>query len=50
MPLYRATNLIRGLTLGNVGGPQVFAAVYLCVFGLLSLWLGSRRATTLLGH
>jgi lipooligosaccharide transport system permease protein len=50
LPLYQATNLIRGLTLGNVGVPQVFAAGYLAVFGLLSLWFGSRRLTRLLGH
>ncbi len=50
LPLYQATNLIRGLTLGNVGIPQVFAAVYLAVFGLLSLWFGARRLARLVGH
>jgi lipooligosaccharide transport system permease protein len=50
LPLYQATNLIRGLTLGHVGRSQVFAVVYLCVFGLLSLWFGARRLTRLLGH
>jgi lipooligosaccharide transport system permease protein len=50
LPLYQSTNLIRGLTLGNVGRAQVFAAVYLGVFGLLSLWFGARRLTKLLGH
>jgi lipooligosaccharide transport system permease protein len=50
LPLYQSTNLIRGLTLGSVGRAQVFAVVYLCVFGLLSLWFGARRLTKLLGH
>jgi lipooligosaccharide transport system permease protein len=50
LPLYQSTNLIRGLTLGEVGRAQVFAAGYLLVFGLSSLWFGSRRLRRLLGH
>jgi lipooligosaccharide transport system permease protein len=50
LPLYQSTNLIRGLTLGEVGRAQLFAVVYLAVFGLLSLWLGARRLTRLLAH
>jgi lipooligosaccharide transport system permease protein len=50
LPLYQSTNLIRGLTLGSVGRAQIFAVVYLCIFGLLSLWWGSRRLTKLLEH
>jgi len=50
LPLYQSTNLIRGLTLGNVGRAQVFAVAYLSTFGLLSLWFGARRLTKLLEH
>lgn len=50
LPLYQSTNLIRGLTLGHVGRAQVFAVVYLCIFGLLSLWFGARRLTKLVAH
>jgi lipooligosaccharide transport system permease protein len=50
LPLYQSTNLIRGLTLGHVGRAQLFATVYLCVFGLLSLWFGARRLARLVGH
>jgi len=50
LPLYQSTNLIRGLTLGNVGRAQVFAVAYLSIFGLLSLWFGARRLTKLLEH
>ena len=50
LPLYQSTNLIRGLTLGEVGRAQLVAAVYLAAFGLLCLWLGSRRLTRLLAQ
>jgi lipooligosaccharide transport system permease protein len=50
LPLYQSTNLLRGLTLGQVGAGQLFAAGYLLVFGLASLGFGSRRLKRLLGH
>jgi lipooligosaccharide transport system permease protein len=50
LPLYQSTTLLRGLTLGQVGAGQLFAAGYLLVFGLASLGFGSRRLKRLLGH
>jgi lipooligosaccharide transport system permease protein len=50
LPLYQSTNLLRGLTLGDVGGAQIGATVYLVALGLLSMWFGSRRLSRLLQH
>jgi lipooligosaccharide transport system permease protein len=50
LPLYQSTNLLRGLTLGDVGWPQLGAAVYLLVLGGVTLWVASRRLGGLLLH
>ena len=50
LPLYQATNLIRGLTLGHVGWPQLGACGYLLVLGGGTLWVASRRLGRLLLH
>ncbi len=48
LPLYQSINLLRGLTLGEGGGgPSFSARFYLGLFGLFSVWLGSRRLTRL---
>ncbi|MDX6243791.1 MAG: lipooligosaccharide transport system permease protein [Frankiales bacterium] len=50
LPLYQSTNLLRGLTLGDVGRPQLGAAVYLLVLGCVALWFAARRLGGLLLH
>lgn len=42
-PLYRGVDLIRGLTLGQVGLSQVVDVFYLAAMGLFFVWLASRR-------
>jgi lipooligosaccharide transport system permease protein len=50
LPLYQSTNLLRGLTLGDVGSAQIGAVLYLVALGLLSTWFGARRLSRLLEH
>ncbi len=50
LPLYQATVLVRGLTLGDVGWTQAGACGYLLVLGIVTLWLASRRLGRLLLH
>jgi lipooligosaccharide transport system permease protein len=47
-PLYRGVDLIRALTLGQVGVVQVVDVVYLAVFGLVFILIASRRLGTML--
>ncbi len=42
-PLYRGVDLVRGLTLGIVGISQVIDVIYLSIFGVVFIWLASRR-------
>jgi lipooligosaccharide transport system permease protein len=48
LPLYQSTELLRGLTLGNLGPGMTWAAVYLGVMGFGGLWLANRRLPRLL--
>jgi lipooligosaccharide transport system permease protein len=50
LPLYQSVNLLRGLTLGNVGWPQLGAVLYLLLLGSAALWFASRRLGGLLLH
>jgi lipooligosaccharide transport system permease protein len=50
LPLYQATTLVRGLTLGGVGWSQLGAAVYLALLGGAALVLASRRLGRMLSH
>jgi lipooligosaccharide transport system permease protein len=50
LPLYQAINLLRGLTLGDVGWPQAGAAAYLVLLGAITLPLAWRRLGRLLAH
>jgi len=50
LPLYQATELLRGLTLGGVGAGVVGSAVYLVATGVASLWWAARRFERLLAH
>jgi lipooligosaccharide transport system permease protein len=50
LPLYQATTLVRGLTLGGVGRAQLVAAVYLGLLGAASLVLAARRLGRMLSH
>ena len=47
-PLYRAVDLIRGLTAGGVGWSQALDVAYLLALLALALWLASRRMSNLL--
>ena len=42
-PLYRGVDLVRGLTLGIVGVSQLIDVIYLSVFGVVFIWIASRR-------
>jgi lipooligosaccharide transport system permease protein len=48
LPLYQSTELLRGLTLGNLGPGMAWAAVNLAVMGMGGLWLANRRLPRLL--
>ncbi len=48
LPLYQSTELLRGLTLGNLGPGMAWAAAYLAVMGFGGLWLANRRLPNLL--
>lgn len=48
LPLYQATELVRGLCLGSIGPGLAWAAVYLAVMGFGGLWLAARRLPRLL--
>jgi lipooligosaccharide transport system permease protein len=50
LPLYQATTLVRGLTLGGMGWAQAGAAGYLVVLGGAALWLAARRLGAMLAH
>jgi lipooligosaccharide transport system permease protein len=43
LPLYHAISLIRGLTLGLVGLPQLWDFVYLAAFFTICLWIAMRQ-------
>jgi lipooligosaccharide transport system permease protein len=45
-PLYRGVDLVRGLTVGEVGISQLIDVIYLSLMGIVFLWIASRR----LGH
>jgi lipooligosaccharide transport system permease protein len=48
LPLYQATTLLRGLTLGTVGAAQAVAAAYLLVLAAVTLPIAGRRLQGLL--
>ena len=50
LPLYHATELLRGLMLGQVGPGLTIAAGYLFVLGLVGLLVADRRLSRLLQH
>ena len=50
LPLYQATNLLRGLTLGQVGWAQAGAVIYLLALGVVTLLVAQRRLGRLLLH
>jgi lipooligosaccharide transport system permease protein len=50
LPLYQATELLRGLTLGNVGAGTAGACVYLVAMGAGSLWWAAHRFEQLLAR
>jgi lipooligosaccharide transport system permease protein len=50
LPLYHATELLRGLMLGQVGPGLTIAAVYLLALGLVSMFVADRRLGRMLQH
>ena len=48
LPLYHATELLRGLTTGVLGAGLLVAVAYLLALGGVSLWLAERRLARLL--
>jgi lipooligosaccharide transport system permease protein len=42
-PLYHAIQLLRSLTLGTVGWPQLLDAGYLLVLGIAGVYVAQRR-------
>jgi hypothetical protein len=50
LPLYQATNLLRGLTFGHLGWPQAGAVGYLIMLGAITLPFAWRRLGRLLAH
>jgi lipooligosaccharide transport system permease protein len=50
LPLYQATELLRSLTLGDVGVGTVGAASYLLVMGVGAAWWATRRFQRLVVH
>jgi len=50
LPLYQSTELLCGLTLGEVGLGPIGACCYLVAMGVATLWLGTRRFSRLLAR
>jgi lipooligosaccharide transport system permease protein len=50
LPLYQATELLRGFALGQPGPGLIWAAVYLLALGTIGTWLAQRRFAKLLMH
>jgi lipooligosaccharide transport system permease protein len=48
LPLYQSTELLRGLTLGDLGPSVAWAGAYLAVMGMGGLWLANRRLPRIL--
>ena len=42
-PLYHAISLVRGLSTGLVGMPQLWDTVYLVVFFVICMWIAMRQ-------
>jgi lipooligosaccharide transport system permease protein len=50
LPLYQSIELVREPALGQIGWGLLGAAAYLLLFGVLSLWLATRRMARALLH